>query len=311
MSFSTHTFTAKDGEKIFYYRWKTANPKGIVQIAHGIGEHAGRYKRIAEVLQENNYDVFANDHRIHGNSIKSKEHLGIYEGQNYFEDAVDDMRNLTTIIQEEYPTEKIILFGHSMGSLLSRQYVTQFGKDLKALVLSGTGNYIKGLGAVGLAGANVAKFFNGRKKSNAALTSVMFQQFNKKFKPNRTKVDWISRDNKQVDLFANDPLRIEDFSISMFIDILKGSKKVSNPKTFKATPKQLPIYIFSGDADPVGEMGKGVQKVASQYINAGVNNITLKLYEGGRHEMLNETNKKEVEQDFINWLNTQIQTENI
>lgn len=306
MSFSTHTFTAKDGEEIFYYRWKTANPKGIVQISHGIGEHAGRYKRIAETLQKNKYEVFANDHRIHGNSTKSKEHLGLYEGDNFFDDAVEDMRNLTTIIKNEFPSEKIILFGHSMGSLLSRQYVTQYGKDLKALALSGTGNYIKGLGAVGLASANVVKFFNGRKKSNAALTSVMFHQFNKKFKPNRTKVDWISRDTTEVDLFDKDPLRIEDFSISMFIDVIKGSKKVSNTKTFKATPKQLPIYIFSGNEDPVGEMGKGVQKVANQYINAGVQNVTLKLYEGGRHEMLNETNKKEVEQDFINWLNTSV-----
>lgn len=306
MSFSTHTFTAKDGQKIFYYHWKTTNPKGVVQIAHGIGEHAGRYKRIAQILQENKYEVFANDHRIHGNSIKNKDHLGIYEGDNYFDDAVEDMHNLTAIIKEKFPSKKIILFGHSMGSLLSRQYVTQYGKDLKALALSGTGNYIKGLGAVSLASANVVKFFNGRKKSNAALTSILFNQFNKKFKPNRTKVDWISRDNNEVDLFDKDPLRIEEFSISMFIDILKGSKKVSDKKTFKATPKELPIYIFSGDEDPVGEMGKGVQKVVNQYIRAGVNNVTLKLYEGGRHEMLNEINKNEVEQDFINWLNTSV-----
>ncbi len=310
MSYSTHRFTAKDGQNIFYYRWKNLNPKGVVQISHGIGEHAGRYQRIAELLQENGFEVYANDHRIHGNSIKSKEHLGVYEGENYFDDAVNDMRELTLIIQQEFPKKKIILFGHSMGSLLSRQYATKFGDDLQALILSGTGSYIKGLGSIGLAGANVMKFFKGRKRSSNILKTVFFNEFNKKFKPNRTPVDWISRDEEQVDLFANDPLRIENFSISMFIDILKGSKKVNDPSTFQATPKRLPIYIFSGDEDPIGEMGKGVRKVANQYISSGINDLTFKLYEGGRHEMLNETNRIEVEQDFMNWLNAKIETKN-
>ena len=310
MNYNTNTFIAKDGEKIFYYHWKTKNPKGIVQIAHGVGEHAGRYKPIALLLQEQGYEVYANDHRVHGNSVKSKDLLGFYDGKNYFEDAVEDMHELTQIIQREHPKQKVILFGHSMGSLLSRDYVTKYGKDLNALVLSGTASYMKGLGTVGLAGANITKFFIGRKRSSSTLKSLFFSEFNKKFKPNRTKVDWISRDNKQVDLFESDPLRIEDFSTSVFIDILKGSKKINTQSTFQATPKDLPIYIFSGDKDPVGEMGKGIKKVANQYKKAGINDLTLKIYEGGRHEMLNEINKEEVELDFINWLNNHIDAKN-
>ena len=310
MNYTTNTYLAKDGEKIFYYHWKTNNPKGIVQIAHGVGEHAGRYKPIASLLQEQGYEVYANDHRVHGNSVKSKDLLGFYEGSDYFDDAVEDMHELTKIIQQEHPGRKVILFGHSMGSLLSREYVTKYGKDLDALVLSGTASFMKGLGTVGLAGANITKFFIGRKRSSSTLKSLFFNKFNKEFKPNRTKVDWISRDNKQVDLFESDPLRIEDFSTSVFIDILKGSKKINTKPTFEATPKDLPIYIFSGDKDPVGEMGKGIKKVANQYIKAGINDLTLKIYEGGRHEMLNEINKKEVEQDFINWLNHRIDAKN-
>lgn len=310
MNYTTNTFITNDGEKIFYYHWKTINPKGIVQIAHGVGEHAGRYKPIASLLQEQGYEVYANDHRIHGNSVKSKDLLGFYEGGNYFNDAVEDMHELTKIIQQEHPDRKVILFGHSMGSLLSREYVTKYGKDLDALVLSGTASFMKGLGTVGLAGANITKFFIGRKRSSSTLKSLFFSEFNKKFKPNRTKVDWISRDDKQVDLFESDPLRIEDFSTSVFIDILKGSKKINAQRTFEATPKDLPIYIFSGDKDPVGEMGKGIKKVANQYKKAGINDLTLKIYEGGRHEMLNEINKEEVEQDFINWLNHRIDAKN-
>lgn len=310
MSFTAHNFTAHDGEKIAYYHWKAINPKAIIQIAHGVGEHAGRYNRIASLLQENNYEVYANDHRIHGHSTKSKKHLGVYEGESYFDDAVDDMHELSKIILQQHPSEKIILFGHSMGSLLSRQYVTQYGDLVKALILSGTGSYIKSLGSIGLAGANAVKLFKGRTKSSNTLKSVFFSEFNKKFKPNRTKVDWISRDENEVDAFNNDPLRIEDFSTSMFIDILKGSKKVNEKTTFDFTPNKLPIYIFSGDKDPVGEMGKGVQKVASQYIISGTNDLTLKLYAGGRHEMLNEINRKEVEQDLLFWIAAKVKSEN-
>ncbi len=310
MSCSTDTFIANDGEKIFYYHWKVAKPKAVVQIAHGVGEHAGRYRPIATLLQNQGYEVYANDHRIHGQSVRSKELLGVYEGANYFEDAVDDMHELTKIIKDRHPEKKLVLFGHSMGSLLSREYVTRYGSDLHALALSGTASFMRGLGTIGLVGANMTKFFKGGKRSSATLKSMFFTEFNKKFKPNRTKVDWISRDEQQVDLFESDPLRIEDFSTSVFIDILKGSKKINQKPTFEATPKDLPIYIFSGDKDPVGEMGTGVKKVAKGYQKAGVHDLTLKIYEGGRHEMLNEINKEEVESDFINWLNKRIESKN-
>ena len=311
MSFVTDTFTTFDNETIFYYKWKAALPlKGIIQISHGVGEHAGRYQSIAELLQQKGFEVYANDHRIHGKSVKSSDHLGFYDGDDYFSDAISDMRRLTEIIKKEHPNKKIILFGHSMGSLLSRQYVTKFGDDLEALVLSGTASFMKGIGSVGLLSAKVLSKLNGKHRSNEILKNLFFNQFNKKFKPNRTKVDWISSDEAQVDLFEADPLRIEDFSLSVFLDILKGSKKINRLHTFKKTPQGLPIFIFSGDKDPVGEMGKGVKKVAKKYKKAGIKDLTLKLYKGGRHEMLNEVNKDEVEKDLLNWLNKRIQATN-
>jgi len=310
MDFITDTFKATDGESIFYYKWsvKANIPiKGIVQISHGVGEHAGRYQPIAKILTDQGYEVYANDHRVHGRTAKSKELRGFYDGENYFDDAIKDMRQLTKLIKKEQPNKKIVLFGHSMGSLLSRQYVTKYGDDLHALVLSGTASFMRGLGTVGLASAKVISAFRGRSRSNDFLKSAFFSEFNKKFKPNRTKVDWISSDEKQVDLFDADPYRIEDFSLSIFLDILKGSREINKQLTFNATPKKLPIYIFSGDKDPVGEMGKGVKKVVRQYKKAGINDLTSKIYKGGRHEMLNETNKKEVEQDIVNWINQKVE----
>lgn len=309
MNYTTNTYNTTDGESIFYYKWQadTNIPfKGSVQISHGVGEHAGRYQPIAKILQEQGYEVYANDHRAHGNSVKSKELMGFYDGKNYFKDAVEDMRQLTLLIKKEHPKKKIILFGHSMGSLLSRQYVTIYGNELDALILSGTASFMKGLGTAGLMGANVISTFNGRANQSKLLKSLFFGEFNRRFKPNRTTLDWISSDEKQVDLFEADPLRIEDFSLSVFLDIVKASKQLNKQVTFNATPKNLPIYIFSGDKDPVGEMGKGIKRVLKQYKKAGINDLTLKLYKGGRHEMLNETNKEEVERDVISWLNEKI-----
>ena len=309
MSFISNTYKTIDKQTIFYYKWpsnKDIPLKGIVQISHGVGEHAGRYQSFAKILQNEGYEVYANDHRIHGKSAKSDAFLGFYDGEDYFSDAINDMRQLTNIIKKEHPNKKIILFGHSMGSLLSREYVTKYGKDLEALILSGTASFMKGLGSIGLFSAKILGKLNGKHRSNELLKNLFFTQFNKKFKPNRTNVDWISSDEDQVDLFELDPLRIEDFSLSVFLDILKGSKKINQVSTFEDTPKKLPVFIFSGDNDPVGEMGKGVKKVAKGYKDAGIKNLTLKLYKGGRHEMLNEVNRKEVEQDVINWLNDSV-----
>ncbi|MGK0326511.1 MAG: alpha-beta hydrolase superfamily lysophospholipase [Polaribacter sp.] len=309
MSFTTNTYKTIDDVTIFYYKWpanKNTPLKGVIQISHGVGEHAGRYQPIAKILQREGYEVYANDHRIHGKSAKNDAFLGFYDGDDYFSDALNDMRHLTDIIKKEHPNKKIILFGHSMGSLLSREYATKYGSDLEALILSGTANFMKGLGSFGLLSAQFLGKLNGKHRSNEFLKNLFFTQFNKKFKPNRTKVDWISSDENQVDLFEADPLRIEDFSLSVFLDLLKGSKKVNQVSTFKNTPKELPLFIFSGDKDPVGEMGKGVKKVKNKYQKAGINDITLKLYKDGRHEMLNEVNKNEVEQDVINWLNEKI-----
>ena len=313
MAVITSTFTSLGDEEIFYYRWQPKeekNIKGIVQISHGVGEHAARYKSIAKALKKQGYEVYANDHRVHGKSVKSNAHLGFYDGNDYFSDAIYDMRKLTEIIKEEHPNKKIILFGHSMGSLLSRAYVTKYGNELDALILSGTASFMKGIGTFGLISTKIFTKINGKHRSNEILKNIFFNQFNKEFKPNRTKVDWISSDQKQVDKFEADPLRVEDFSLSVFLDILKGSKEINEMATFINTPKELPIYIFSGDKDPVGEMGKGVKKVAKNYKKSGIKDLTLKIYKGGRHEMLNEVNRKEVQQDLLNWLNSKIAAKN-
>lgn len=309
MHYKTHTFTASDGEQICYYKWdKVAEAplRGVVQIAHGIGEHAARYDSIAQRLTENGFVVYANDHRAHGKTAEINRLYGHYDGDDYFEDAVDDMHTLSALMQKENPDSKFILFGHSMGSLLSRKYATMYGKDIDALILSGTASFIKGLGHFGLVATKLVTSVNGRVKGNETLRALFFDEFNKKFKPNRTKLDWLSRDEKAVDVFEADPYRIENFSLGVFADIISNSLAINKDEAFKVVPNKLPILIFSGDKDPVGEMGKGVKKVVNKFKKYGTEDMTLHLYKDGRHEMLNELNSQEVEQDIIDWLDAHI-----
>ena len=307
--YKTNVFESHDGEVICYYKWEglgARKGRGVIQIAHGVGEHAGRYDRIAHRLRQEGFTVYANDHRAHGKTAEIRRLYGYYDGDNYFEDAVEDMHCLRQLIRKENPTERLILFGHSMGSLLSRKYILHYGEEIDALILSGTADFINGLGHFGLASTQIVGAIKGRAQSNDTLRRIFFDEFNKKFKPNRTDLDWISRDEAEVDAFEADPYRIENFSIGVFADILKNSKTLNQKETFRKTPDELPILIFSGDQDPVGEMGKGVTRVAENYRKHSNSEVTFHLYPGGRHEMLNEINSKEVEEDIITWIDTHI-----
>lgn len=304
MPVQTNTYTAKDGKPIFYYHWSpndTSSIKGIVQIAHGMGEHTKRYAHFAEYLNKEGFEVYGNDHRGHGKTEKY-ENRGYTEAGSFWEKAISDMRELNLLIQKEHPNKPILLFAHSMGSILSRDYITRFGNELSGLLLSGTVSYRAHIAQPGLFVTKGLEIINGRTSKSNFLKSLFFDDFNRKFYPNRTKFDWISRDKDEVDTFVTDHLRTEDFSVGLFVDILKGLKKVSFEPIFKQTPKDLPIFIFSGTHDPAGDMGKGIIKIYKALKKAGHKDVTLKLYEEGRHEMLNEINKDEVYTDIINWI---------
>lgn len=304
MPLQTNTYTAKDGKSIFYYCWSPddlSKLKGVVQIAHGMGEHAKRYAHFAEDLNEQGFIVYGNDHRGHGKTEKY-EARGYFESGSFWEKAVSDMRELNLLIQKEQPNQPILLFGHSMGSILTRDYITQYGEELSGVLLSGTVSYRAHIAQPGFFVTKGIGIINGRTSKNNFLKSLFFDDYNRKFYPNRTKFDWLSRDQTEVDTFVTDHLRTEDFSVGLFTDILSGLKKVSFEPIFKKTPKELPIYIFSGTHDPAGDMGKGIIKIYKAFKKAGHKNITLKLYEEGRHEMLNELNKEEVYKDIRNWI---------
>ena len=298
-------FKGKEELDIHVYKWssKSIEPKAVVQIAHGMSETAKRYEEIANILTKNGYIVYINDHRGHGLTAKTIDNVGYLAEKDGFKCLVDDMNTLTQIIKKENPNLPIYLFGHSMGSFASQRYIMEYGKNIDGLILSGSnGKHGEILKAGEFLASRECKKY-GRRYRSKLLDSLIFGGNNRKFKPAKTNFDWLSRDEKEVQKYIDDPFCGVLFTCGFFYDFIKGLQEIEKPINLNKIPLDLPIYIMSGDRDPVGKNGKGVLRLRDRYINLGVKNVLCKLYEGGRHEMLNEINKEEVMNDIILWLN--------
>ncbi|MDZ5473000.1 alpha/beta hydrolase [Bacillus sp. 31A1R] len=300
-------YQSRDGVNIHSQLWKSeAKPRAIVQIAHGMAEHIERYDHFARFLVENDCFVYGNDHRGHGKTAAAKEQLGYFSDERGFDIVVEDMLQLTNMIEKKHPQTPIILFGHSMGSFLARRLIQMEGTKYSGVILSGTGGDPGWLGKVGiwLAAREVKK--KGKKAESPLLEKAIFGSHNKSFKPNRTEFDWLSRDESEVDKYIEDPLCGNKSKAGFFLDLLTGISAINKMEWINQIPKDLPIYLFSGDQDPVGNFSKGVLQVFKSYVDAGIKDVTYKLYPNGRHEMLNELNKEEVYKDILNWMNEKL-----
>ncbi len=294
--------TAMDGSEIYLRKWlPEGEPKGIIQIAHGMTEHAGVYTDFIDALLEAGYGVYAHDHKGHGKTVKREEDYGHFKPNVGWNEAVSDVIFVSETIRKEQ-TCPLFLLGHSMGSFLSRRAVQLKGELYDGFLISGTGGNPGLLGSIGHKVATIEMKLRGEKTKSPMLNFLSFGNFNSHFKPNRTKFDWLSSDNNQVDKYIADPLCGFICTTSFYRELFSGVLEVNKLEEFKKTPQNLPIHIFSGDRDPVGDMGKGVKEVYENYKKCGVKDVTLRLYENGRHEMFHEVNRDEVFQDLISWL---------
>ncbi|SEM84411.1 alpha/beta hydrolase [Lihuaxuella thermophila] len=307
---ASFTFPSGDNTLIFVNKWTAVSekPVGVVQIAHGMAEHSKRYGEFAKALTNEGYAVYANDHRGHGQTAGCKENLGFFADEDGWERVVDDMYRLTRIIKKEHPGLPVFLFGHSMGSFLSRRYIQKYGQELSGVILSGTGADQGILSSIGIGIVKLEMRIKGKKAPSRLLHFLSFGNFNKRFKPNRTPFDWLSRDEREVDKYIQDPYCGWLPTTGFFCDLLTGIKQLDHPEQISRVPKDLPIFLFSGDQDPVGLYTRGVLKTYRNLKKAGIRDISYKFYEEGRHEMLNEINRDEVYQDIINWLKARTPT---
>lgn len=303
------TFKGKEAVHIYYYRWQVpeeVETKGIVLILHGMAEHALRYVDFANFLSEHGYIVYAVDHRGHGKTGKSIDSLG-YFGEGGWNLLVNDVHQLLSIIKSNHKDIPIILFGHSMGSILARTCISEYGSEFDAVILSGTSNGKTGfLRKTSLCLAKIITFITGGKEKSSFMDKLAFGNYNKKFSKD-TLVEWLTRDEEKKQEYIDDELCGFICTSSLFVDMLDGINRNAKKSNVKRVPINLPMYIFSGTMDPVGNYGKDVVDTYELYKDvAGLENVKLKLYENGRHEMLNEINNDEVYKDILEWIEAKI-----
>lgn len=299
------TYPSSDGvHQIHAAEWTPdmAEPRGVVQLVHGISEYVLRYAPFAEFLTKYGFIVVGDDHLGHGKTAKGPQEYGFISERNGWTHLADDVHALRVLTGEKYPGLPYFLLGHSMGSFLARTYLIRWPGTLTGAILSGTGQESAPIVALG----KLLSGLGDPHKVNKLVIRLSLGAYNKKFAPNRTGADWISRDEQIVDAYVRDPLCAFVPTAGMNHDMMGGLQFIANKENLAKMDKDTPVYFFSGDQDPVGAMGEGVKKVFGFFQSAGVRDVTMKLYPGGRHEMLNELNRAEVYADVLSWLETHL-----
>jgi alpha-beta hydrolase superfamily lysophospholipase len=294
------SFLSEDKLLIRGYKWLAENPRCVVQIAHGLSEHAGRYQRLAQALVRAGITVYANDHRGHG-STAVEGTLGCFAKEDGWNLAVGDLYRLNCLIREEIPSTPILLMGHSMGSLMAQHYLIEHGETICGAILSGT-TTVDGFTPL-IPQLKEEMVVSGREGESVIMRNLMTSQFNVGHSEARTEYDWLSRDTSEVDAYISDPLCGHPLCIGSWLDMLSDTVITSNTDRLKDIPASLPIYMFSGDKDPLNNNLEALMLLLKRYKDAGIKRVDQRIYPDGRHEMVNEINRSEVFSDLLFWIN--------
>ncbi len=297
-----YTVPSKSGvADVFARCWMPENPKAIFQIVHGMAEHGERYEDFANYLCSKGFAVLVDDHVGHGKSIKSDDDLGYFGESDGWNAFVEDERTLTELIKSELPELPIVFFGHSMGSFIAREYIRRYGKDerIKAAVFCGSSGKNPAAPIAILLADAIAKA-KGSKHLSKFIDKLAFGAYNKKTE-NRTTFDWLSTDREQVDRYIADKYCGFLFTAAGYKDLFTILNTVSGKDWYAEIDENIPILLTSGEDDPVGLYGKGIKQIYNDLKEAGKKDVTLRLYPGMRHEILNEVNRLQVYEDIAAW----------
>ena len=278
--------------------------KAILQISHGMLEYIERYESFALFLASKGILVTGNDHLGHGKSINSKEDLGYFAKENGNKSVLYDLYQLTQITKEHYPDVPYFLLGHSMGSFYARQYLAEFGNELQGAIIMGTGCQPLALVQAGRLLTVLISLFKGWNYRSTLVSNIAFAGYNKRFQPQRTSKDWLTKDTVIVDKYIADECCSFIFTLNAFYNMFTGISRLYNKNLLNKMPKNLPVFFVAGQDDPVGDYGKGIYKVSKMFQDMGMKNTQIKLYANDRHEILNETDREQVYNDIYEWINS-------
>jgi alpha-beta hydrolase superfamily lysophospholipase len=298
-------FEADDDKRLFVHRFlpdEGTALRAVMHVAHGMAEHGARYARLAEALTKLGFAVYADDHRGHGKTAATDAELGHLGDEGGFARVLRDLTALLARHRSEHPDLPLVFMGHSMGSYFVQAYLLDGGEGLAAAVLSGTSGKPSLLASAGRLVARAERARLGPRGKSKLLGDLSFGAFNKAFAPTRTDFDWLSRDPAEVDAYVADPRCGFDVTTSTWVEVLDALAHNADPKRRAGLRKDLPIYVFSGSEDPVGERTHAVDRLLAAYKGAGLTRVAHRYYAGARHETLNETNRDEVTRDLVQWL---------
>ncbi len=285
------------------HRWDAvAQPRAAVQIIHGMAEHGGRYGRLAGALNTAGFVAWAHDHRGHGLNPTPPVGLGHFADVDGWRALVDDTWAVSGHMLATFSGVPLVLFAHSMGSFVAQRLMAEHGSAYRGVVLCGTNGPPGAQEAIVRGLARAQRMAHGGRHPGTWPERVVLSLFNRPFAPNRTRSDWLSRDDHEVDAFLSDPLCGFTLTAQSWLDFLVGKQAVGSGRLLQQIPKSLPIHVIAGTRDPVGEESRGVQRLLDNYGQAGLARVTHCFYEDARHELVNETNRDEVTSDLIAWV---------
>lgn len=292
-----------DGAAVHVHRWLPDDDavRGVVQIAHGLAEHAGRYDHVAQALTDAGYAVYGDDHRGHGRSAATDEDLGFFAPARGWALVLDDLYRLNRTVRDAHRGAPVILFGHSMGSFLTQQFLFTFPGAIDGAILSGTNGPVGAIADAGALAARIERRRLGPRGRSQLLNTLSFGAYNKDFEPARTEFDWLSSDPDAVDAYLADARCGFVATTQLWLDLLSGLRVIAQTHRLTAIPAALPIHIVAGEQDPVGERTVGVQRLLDAYDDAGLIGVTHRFYPG-RHELVNEVTRDQVIADLVAWV---------
>ena len=276
--------------------------KGVVQIIHGMCEYAERYAPFAKFLNSKGYLVCAEDHLGHGKSVTAESELGYFNKQRSTKIISDDIHALQLAVKEQTSDKPYFVLGHSMGSFFCRKYISLYGEEIDGAIIMGTGFKGKLTLDFALAFVRLNVLLRGWRHRSKFILKLAFGSYNKRFKPAKTNNDWLSKDESNVSAYEADPLCGFPFTNNGYNILFSILKDACSNRTINSVPKDLPVYFVAGTDDPVGDYGKGVKKVKSKFEKAGIKDVSITLYEGARHEILNDFCKEQVESDILEFI---------
>ena len=301
------TYDSRDEKKtkIHAVKWISQREKPIcvVQIVHGMSEHIERYDEFARFLAEQGMIVVGNDQLGHGKTVS--ENNGVY---GYFCEqdpatvVVRDVHRLKKIIQEQYLGVPYILIGHSMGSLIVRDYLTRYGTGIDGAILLSTADNSNGILRFGMFVAGMDGIVHKQTHASGLLNALVFGGYLKRIPEKRTTIDWFTTDTDIIDKYLEDKQCGFTFTINGFKTLFELARRCNDKEALNKIPKKLPVLVAAGTEDPVGNYGVAPQKVYDTYLNLDMTKVQLKMYKGARHELLNETNRDEIYKDLLNWI---------